>query len=172
VDLTQLRANPLELTEYAYFRTEGPPGLATLTDPASYLEPPREAGVAVPETDETGGQADRESFDSGLDDLTRYVRQTVPATVPGPGERPLLPKPVYRAYDVGVEFNETYVDLLYWRSRPQVVPPTTTTNPFGTPRRLRPQLWVTEELTPDDRERFVADQLAMCGRPESILQPT
>ncbi len=42
-----------------------------------------------------------------------YVRQTVPATVPAPGEKPPLPRPVYRAYDVGAEFNEDYVDLMY-----------------------------------------------------------
>ena len=57
------------------------------------------------------------SFDSGVDDLTRYVRQTVPATVPLEGKPPLLPRPVYRAYDVGVEFNENYVDLLYRMAR-------------------------------------------------------
>jgi uncharacterized linocin/CFP29 family protein len=52
-------------------------------------------------------------FASGLDDLTRYVRQTMPATVPAEGNPPLLPRPVYRAFDVGVEFNENYVDLMY-----------------------------------------------------------
>jgi hypothetical protein len=70
------------LTQFAYFRTGGPPGV-----------PP--------------------AVGSGLDDLGLYVCQTVPATVPGPGEKPLLPRPVYRSYDVGVEFNESYVDLLY-----------------------------------------------------------
>src|SRR5207247_2445853 len=33
--------------------------------------------------------------------------------VPAAGEQPLLPRPVYRAYDVGVVFNEDYVDLMY-----------------------------------------------------------
>ena len=33
--------------------------------------------------------------------------------MPGPGEKPSLPRPVYRAYDVGVQFNETYVDEMY-----------------------------------------------------------
>lgn len=80
-----------ELVNYAYFRTEGPPGLAELSAPA-------------------GSAAE---FDSGLSDLSRYVRQTVPATVPREGEKPPLPRPVYRAYDVGVEFNEDYVDLMY-----------------------------------------------------------
>lgn len=82
-----------DLEEFAYFRTEGPPGLAALSPPAGIPDPSK--------------------FDSGLDDLTRYVKQTVPATVPPPGQKPLLPKPVYRAYDVGAEFNEDYVDLMY-----------------------------------------------------------
>ena len=30
-----------------------------------------------------------------------------------PGQEPALPKPVYRGYDVGVQFNEDYVDLMY-----------------------------------------------------------
>lgn len=84
-------------THFAYFRTEGPPGLTHLTPPA--------------------GSAQPEEFDSGLNDLARYVRQTVPPTVPPAGEPPLLPRPVYRAYDVGVEFNENYVDLMYKISR-------------------------------------------------------
>ena len=77
---------------YADFRTEGPPGLAKLSVPLGQ-EPAK--------------------FESGLDDLTRYVRQTTPPTVPAPGEKPVMVKPVYRAYDVGVEFNEDYVDLMY-----------------------------------------------------------
>lgn len=83
----------LEMTEYAHFRTDGPPGLAALSTPVGHPNP--------------------EDFQSGLGSLTRYVRQTVPSTVPAPGEKPLLPRPVYRAYDVGAEFNEDYVDLMY-----------------------------------------------------------
>jgi hypothetical protein len=79
--------------EIAYFRTEGSPGLTNLSVPVNHPDPNK--------------------FDSGLDDLSRYVKQTVPATVPLPGQKPLLPKPVYRAYDVGVEFNEDYVDMMY-----------------------------------------------------------
>ncbi|HVR96334.1 MAG TPA: hypothetical protein VMW27_06960, partial [Thermoanaerobaculia bacterium] len=82
---------PRKLTQFAYFRTEGPPRLARLTPPQ------------IPDAETA----------SGLDDLTRYVRQTVPPTVPAVGEKPLLPRPVYRANDVEVEFNEDYVDLLY-----------------------------------------------------------
>ncbi|HYO16918.1 MAG TPA: hypothetical protein VE685_27280 [Thermoanaerobaculia bacterium] len=80
------------LREYAYFRTEGPPGLAALSVPVGAAE---------------------ETFDSGLDDLTRYVRQTTPPTVPRPGEKPILYRPFYRAYDVGVELNENYVETMY-----------------------------------------------------------
>jgi hypothetical protein len=76
----------------AFFRTEGPPGLVTLSKP---LDPPSA------------------SADSALDDLGLYVAQTVPPTVPPRGKPPILPRPVYRAYDVGVDFNEDYVDLMY-----------------------------------------------------------
>jgi len=85
----------LTQVENAYFRTEGPPGLTKLS-----LPPGRAA-------------ADADKFDSGLEDLTRYVRQTTPATVPAVGEKPVMAKPFYRAYDIGVEFNEDYVDLMY-----------------------------------------------------------
>lgn len=86
-----------EMVEFAYFRTEGPPGLTRLSRPVH--------------------QQDSPEFHSGLEDLTAYVEQTVPATVPAPGEKPPLPRPVYRAYDVGVDFNENYVDLMYRLSR-------------------------------------------------------
>jgi len=76
----------------AFFRTEGPPGLADLSVP---LAP------------------DSASVDTGLADLGLYVEQTMPPTVPPRGQPPLLPRPVYRAYDRGVAFNENYVDLLY-----------------------------------------------------------
>lgn len=84
-----------DLVEYAYFRTQGPPSLTSLSVP-----------IGHPASD----------FDSGLDDLVRYVKQTVPPTVPASGQRPHLPRPVYRAYDTGVEFNESYVDLMYRQS--------------------------------------------------------
>lgn len=78
--------------EYAYFRTGGPPGLTRLTPT---------------------GPGQSEELDSGLNDLDRYVRQTTPATVPAVGDKPVMAKPFYRAYDIGVEFNERYVDLMY-----------------------------------------------------------
>lgn len=80
-----------ETTHYD-FRTEGPPGLTKLSVPA-------------------GQNPDK--FDSGLEDLARYVRQTTPATVPAVGKKPLMAKPFFRAYDVCVDFNENYVDLMY-----------------------------------------------------------
>lgn len=92
-ELAGYRDESKELTEYAYFRTGGPPGLEKL--------PPPE------------GLPNESEFESGLDDLTRYVRYTVPNTVPAPGEKPPLPRPVYRAYDVGVRFNVNYVELMY-----------------------------------------------------------
>lgn len=82
-------------TEFGYFRTEGPPGLV---NPSTPIGSPGE-------------------FQSALRDLNRYVRQTIPRTVAGTDEKPPLPRPVYRGYDVGVEFNEDYVDLMYRISR-------------------------------------------------------
>jgi hypothetical protein len=84
------------ITQSAYFQTAGPPGLAAYSTPANHP-----SGAGAP------------AFASGLEDLTAYVAQTIPPTVPAAGEKPLLPRPVYRAYDVAVQFNETYVDEMY-----------------------------------------------------------
>jgi hypothetical protein len=119
-------------TEYVYFRTEGPPGLARLSIPLSTraLTSSEEEEVALRDpdgkfklidgndeeklvSDLTDKQGRRAVLKSDLNDLTLYVQQTVPATMPAKGQQPQLPRPVYRAYDVGVEFNEDYVDLLY-----------------------------------------------------------
>jgi hypothetical protein len=80
------------IEEHAYFRTEGPPGITKLL-------PPEGTTANV--------------FDSGLDDLARYVRETDPPTVPPAGQKPILYRPFYRAYDIGVEFNEDYVEQMY-----------------------------------------------------------
>jgi hypothetical protein len=87
------------LHENAYFRTEGPPGLTHL---------------AIPKGTDTDPS---KPFVTGLEDLTRYVHKTDPPTVPPPGEKPLLFRPFYRAYDLGVEFNESYVDTMYRMDR-------------------------------------------------------
>jgi hypothetical protein len=85
------------LTEYAYFRTAGPPGEAQLTAPAG------SDAVASPQ----------QKYLSPLDDLSRYVRKTMPPTL-APTPATPVPTPVaYRAYDVGLEFDENYVDLMY-----------------------------------------------------------
>lgn len=93
------------LTQYAYFQTQGPPGLAQLSLPIDH--PHKDQVPALAEENPAP------AFDSGLDTLTRYVRQTIPSTVPAAGEKPPLPRPVYRAYDVGVQFNENYVEKMY-----------------------------------------------------------
>lgn len=96
-------ASTRNITQVAYFRTEGPPGLTHLTASGNALVPGAGgAGASVPPTIETG-----------LEDLSRYVAQTVPATVPPPGQPPVLSRPVYRAYDVGVAFGQNYVDEMY-----------------------------------------------------------
>ena len=83
---------PRNIVQAAFFRTEGPPGLAQLSVP---IEP--ESAVA----------------ETALDDLGLYVGQTIPPTVPPRGQTPRLPRPVYRAYDPGIAFNVDYVDLMY-----------------------------------------------------------
>jgi len=77
---------------HAYFTTGGPPGLG---------------GFTVQQ-----GQTDA-SVAAGPDNLATYVRQTVPATISRDEQAPAMPRPVFRAYDIGVEFNADYVDLLY-----------------------------------------------------------
>src|SRR6185436_21100240 len=54
-----------ELKEYAFFRTAGPPGVAQLTAPVG-------SEAATPPA---------QKYLSPLDDLSRYVRKTMPATV-------------------------------------------------------------------------------------------
>src|SRR5436190_5843375 len=83
--------DPLVLKD-RYFRTGGPPGLA---------------GFSVPEGLDPGKSA------TGLEDLTRYVAQTVPSTLTPPGKLPELTRPVFRAYDIGATFDEDYVDRMY-----------------------------------------------------------
>lgn len=157
-----------EQIEYAYFRTEGPPGLTDLSvplgkaipstyntgtvsvtkgsskvqgtgvnwsqelvgaafqakdDPVAHIIKAVDASDKITLTSDytgatsTGKEYVIGGFESGVDDLTRYVRQTVPATVSPEGEPPLLPRPVYCAYDVGVEFNVNYIDLMYRMAR-------------------------------------------------------
>jgi hypothetical protein len=85
-----------DFEHFIYFRTEGPPGLVQLSPPA----------------DTSSGNSGNNQA-AALQTLELYVRQTIPATVAAQGEKPVLTKPVYRAYDIGVEFNEDYVDLMY-----------------------------------------------------------
>jgi len=81
---------------HAYFRTGGPPHLGGFTVPV--------------------GQTS-DSIAAGPDNLANYVAQTVPPTLGRDGEAPALPRPVFRAYDVGVAFKANHVDLLYRMAR-------------------------------------------------------
>lgn len=106
----------VEQTEYAFFRTEGAPGLANLSIPLTAPEPEEsalrdESGAFVLVDGAPAGSA--RALDSALNDLSLYVDQTLPVTVPGKGEARPLPRPVYRAYDVAVQFNEDYVSQMY-----------------------------------------------------------
>ena len=75
------------------FTTALPPSLGTVSDPNV---PPK-----IPSTVK------------GLDDLSLYVRTTIPVTQTPSDQIPVLTKPVFCGYDVTVEFNENYVDQLY-----------------------------------------------------------
>ena len=98
----------LEQTEFAYFRTGGPPAL-----PAAEGDGASSSSLSVPL-----GHPNPAQFSSGLDDLGAYVDQTVPPTVTGEGQAQQQPTPpVYRAYDVGLQFNEDYVELMYRQAR-------------------------------------------------------
>lgn len=90
------------MTHVGYFRTEGPPGLAALVNAGSGRVPG--AGSGAPDTPP--------ALETGLEDLSRYVAQTIPPTIATEGV-PVLPRPVYRGYDVGVDFKINYVDLMY-----------------------------------------------------------
>jgi hypothetical protein len=84
------KPNPSVFKEHAYFRTSGLPGIGLPERPPNLAPGPL-----------------------GLEDLRAYVKQTVPPTVAPAGQRPILPRPVYRAYDQGVEFNANHVELMY-----------------------------------------------------------
>ncbi|MEP7310477.1 MAG: hypothetical protein ABJA98_33655 [Acidobacteriota bacterium] len=81
-------------THYAYFQTVGPPGLA----PDWALD---EASAST-----TSAALGAEPYPRGgsLTTLAPYVE----APIPSHGARP-----VFRAYDVGVDFNESYVEQMY-----------------------------------------------------------
>jgi len=84
------------MVEFAYFRTEGPPGVSQLTAPAGA---------------EKIGSTDK--YVGALDDLSRYIRKTMPAIDAPTPLNPVSSRVFYRAYDVGVEFDENYVELMY-----------------------------------------------------------
>jgi len=86
--LTKVQRNggdekPKEICEYAYFQTEGPPGL-----------------VKLPEVQVQNGITQEHPLNS----LKLYVKETMPKN----GQNPF-----YRTYDIGVEFKKDYVELMY-----------------------------------------------------------
>ncbi|MCC7208859.1 MAG: hypothetical protein IT323_16235, partial [Anaerolineae bacterium] len=80
-------------THYAYFHTDGPPALLP-------------AWAEAPAPDTSGAALSVESYPTGgkLTDLSGYVARCIPAH----GQAA-----VYRAYGLGVEFNENYVQQMY-----------------------------------------------------------
>ena len=127
-----IRPDGDRIVEHAYFRTEGPPALAALSVPLQAPNPAQVARRAAdgrlvaldasgaeralsPDASGALRQGERLVLDSDLDTLDKYVRRTMPET-PAQGGGPPV-RPAYRAYDVAVEFNEDYVDLLYRSAR-------------------------------------------------------
>lgn len=106
-----------EQVEYCFFRTEGAPGLADLSIPTDV---PDADGVSLKDKDGNFVHLDGSPASAGdrtlasqLNDLSLYIRQTMPVTVPAKGENRPLPRPVYRGYDLGIVFNEDYVSQMY-----------------------------------------------------------
>jgi hypothetical protein len=124
VTTVQTKDKPIgdfSLTEFGYFRTEGPPGLANLSVP---LFPPSFDATALRDDhgvliSTKGTPTDHPVLKSSLNDLSPYVRQTVPPTLAKPRKKPQLARFVYRAYDVGVEFvgGTEYIDQMYRQNR-------------------------------------------------------
>jgi len=77
-----------EICEYIFFKTEGPPGFVELK------------GKDLPNPQGNGSI----SHEHPLDRLDLYVKDTIPQK----GQNPF-----YRAYDIGMEFNQDYVELMY-----------------------------------------------------------
>ena len=77
-----------KICEYVFFKTEGPPGFVELK------------GKDIPSPQGNGSIP----HEHPLDRLDLYVNDTVPQK----GQNPF-----YRAYDIGVEFNRDYVELMY-----------------------------------------------------------
>jgi hypothetical protein len=82
---------PTPISHYAYFQTAGPPGL---TPPWALTGVPATGDNAILPYPQ-GGK---------LTDLQPYITWTIP----GDGDQP-----VYRAYDLGADFNENYVEQMY-----------------------------------------------------------
>lgn len=125
-----------ELEEYAFFRTEGPPGLADLalprgteaTDETALRECVSKEDPKEPAKDTAKKPAcevqlidvqgylkpkgAQPSFKSALNSLDAYVWQTVPGS--GPADPKLPPEgPVFRHQDVAVDFRRAPVRALY-----------------------------------------------------------
>lgn len=85
-------------TSYAYFNTGGPPGLGGFSSHA--------VGVPVDQGDSLDASEELESLEA-------YVDRTIPGIPSAQDIGLALPRPVFRTYDIGVEFNENYVSQLY-----------------------------------------------------------
>ena len=89
--------------EQVYFRTAGLPGIGVPALPVGTQAPP--AGPDNPAPVAT----------TGFEDVSFYVKRTIPAVPPPAGGHQTPARAVYRAYDQNVEFSEEtpYVELMY-----------------------------------------------------------
>ncbi len=165
---------PRSQISHAYFRTGGPPHLGGFTVPV--------------------GQT-AESIAAGPDNLANYVAQTVPPTIGRDGEAPAMPRPVFRAYDVGVTFKANHVDLLYKMARRDLMLQILDSNgapardeagralSFFNPWGVTPDLvldktslaWlaaVDPECVPIDPDTIVRNQTLGTSRTPLLLDPT
>lgn len=87
---------PISFVEQAYFRTASLPGIGVPNPP-------------------TAPQTDFDPRATGFEDLSFYVRRTVPEIPPPAGGHTSPARAVYRAYDQQVEFNPdvNHVELMY-----------------------------------------------------------
>ena len=86
--------------------------------PSATVDPTKNSYFSVPDnhtslSSEGLTQNQPNDFTTGLENLNQYIVQTISRTIVDEGEKPILPGTVYRAYDVGMTFNENYVDQMY-----------------------------------------------------------
>lgn len=94
-------AESYTFTESSYFQTKNPPGAYLPTDAAKVV-PPEDAKIP-------SGDMEHYPYRGPLRDLSPYVEFTIPPQVASNEPQ----NPVYRSYDIGIQFNKSYVSQMY-----------------------------------------------------------